>query len=288
MKRTLSMACTGLAWLLLAPVLAASPVSNVYLADAEAEIAFDSDGVVTAVEVQRTPALEGEVGDRLEERMRNWRFDVVRNENGEAVPARTNARLVLEGRETEPGRIEVRMNEPVFTARSLGQRHSGADFSLGGQRVHRVTPKYPKDSARVSARVLVLAEFDASGRVLRAGARKAMLMGVQVSERETGRAQKILQPFVRESERAIARWRFPPAAEGETGTRSVLVPVSFLVPPAQRTLTKWELAVSVHSLERDWAQPGKQTSALPPQALPDDDGSFNLVRLVDSIEGQLL
>ncbi len=278
----------GLALLVCTPGAAAPSISQVYLADAEAEIAIGTDGAVTSVELRRTPALEGEVGDRLEERIRNWRFVVMRNEAGDPVPARTRASLVLEGYQAETGKIEVRMSSPRFSARALGEGDKAEDFQVGGVLIHRVNPKWPKGAAQVGARVEVLVEYDASGQVTRAGARKAQLIGLSVDEHQAGRAKQLLQPFVRESERAIARWRFRPATAGQTEGNSAVVPVSFRPVGSQREYAKWEHAVAVHELERDWAQPKHSDAASAPQMVPDDDLSFGLVRLVEFKEGELL
>jgi len=287
MKLTTWPVCLMLAWLVFAPGLAASSVSHVHLAEVEAAIGIGIDGAVTSVELRRTPAVQGEVGDRLEERMRNWRFVVVRDEHGAAVPARALVSMVLEARQHESGRIEVRMSQPSFNALLNGKRVSAADVTVDGKRIHRVSPKWPRRAAHASSRMLVLAEVDASGRVVRAGARRVQLLGVQVGANEHGRAREMLLPFVKSAERAVSQWRFPPAEDGQTQLRTVLIPMGFH-PTAHHKLLDWELAVSIHALEQDWAQPSQRTSDSDLQMVPDDDLSYGLVRLVDSLDGQLL
>jgi hypothetical protein len=221
--------------------------------------------------------------------MRDWRFEVVRDDHGQPVPVRTHVAMMLEGTRTEAGDIEVRLLEPRFSARSIGQRLTSDAYAVDGERIQRVAVRYPPRGVWADARVLVVAEYDASGRVVRTGARTAQLLGVTVKAREHRRAQQMLQPFVYEAERATAQWRFPPASKGESGLRSVLIPVHFVGQDRPRTdLRHWAPAVSIHALEQDWAQPENFRTELALQTVPDDDASFGLLRLLSAVDGSLL
>lgn len=262
-------------------------ISPLYLTDVEAELSLADDGSVRSVHLPRTPALKGEVGDRLEARMRHWRFEVDTGANGEK-PTQVYVQMTLEAREIDATEWQVRLGTPVLSTRRIGERLTDEDYRVAGQRIKRVPVKWPASGVQVGARIEVLVEFDASGRVTRAGARRAQLLGVSVGAHQTARAQEALQPFVREAERTMARWRFPIAAAGETEPRSVLVPVHFQPAGRHGPLDQWELAVAVHALERDWAQPDPDTNEPAPPALADGDLSFGLVRLSESVDGQLL
>lgn len=262
-------------------------VSPLYLTDVEAELGLADDGTVSAVNLPRTPALEGEIGDRLEARMRGWRFEVDAGANGEK-PSRIHVRLMLEARDIDANQWEVRLGTPVFSALRIGERLTDEDYQVDGQHIKRAPVKWPASGVQIGARIEVVVEFDASGRVTRAGARRAQLLGVKVEAHQTARAENALQPFVREAERSLARWRFPAAAAGETEPRSLLVPVHFQPADRHGPLDKWELAVAVHALERDWAQPDPDATDSAPPALSDDDQSFGLVRLLDAVDGELL
>lgn len=279
----------GLAFaVMLGSAMADTPrISPIYLTDVEAELRIDSEGTVASVNLPRTPALEGEVGDRLEARMRDWRFEVEAAANGDK-PSHIHVRLMLEARDIDADQWEVRLGTPVFSAMRIGERLSDDDYQIDGERIRRVAVKWPTAGVQVGARVEVLVEFDASGRVTRAGARRSQLLGVTVEAQQTARAEQALRPFVREAERTLLRWRFPAAAAGQTEPRSVLVPVHFQPADRHGPLDKWELAVAVHALERDWAQPEPDTTTPAPPALADDDRSFGLVRLLDWTDGQVL
>lgn len=277
----------GLALMLGAAQADTPRISQLYLTDVEAELGIAADGTVTSVELPRTPALEGEIGDRLEARMRGWRFEVDVGANG-AKPSRIHVRMMLEARDIEANQWQVRLSTPVFSALQIGERLTDEDYQVDGQRIQRAPAKWPAAGVQVGARIEVLVEFDASGRVTRAGARRAQLLGVTVEPHQTARAQEALQPFVREAERTLLRWRFPAATADQTETRSVLVPVHFQAAGRLGRLDKWELAVAVHALERDWAQPDPDATGPAPPALSDDDLSFGLVRLMDAVDGQLL
>lgn len=259
-------------------------VSPLYLTNVEAELSLADDGTVTSVNLPRTPALEGEIGDRLEARMRHWRFEVEAGANGEK-PSRIHAQLTLEARDIEGDQWQVRLSTPVLSTRRIGERLTDEDYRVDGQHIKRAPVKWPASGVQVGARIEVVVEFDASGRVTRAGARRAQLLGVTVESHQTARAEEALRPFVREAERSLARWRFPAAA---AEPRSVLVPVHFQPAGRHGPLDKWELAVAVHALERDWAQPDPDANEPAPPALADDDRSFGLVRLAESVDGQLL
>lgn len=275
----------GLALMLGAARADTPSMSQIYLTDVEAELGIAADGSVSAVKLPRTPALEGQIGDRLEERMRGWRF-AVDAVNG--TPSRVHVRLMLEAREIDTHEWQVRLSTPVFSGLQLGERPKAADYEIDGQRIKRTAVKWPSVSAQVSARVEVLVEYDADGKVTRAGTRRAQLLGVKVESHQTDRAEDVLQPFVREAERTLTRWRFPAAAAGETEPRSALVPVHFRPAGKYGPLRKWELAVAVHALERDWARADPEAIGPAPSAVPDDDLSFGLVRLLDPVDGQLL
>lgn len=259
-------------------------ISPLYLTDVEAELSIDGEGTVTSVHLPRTPALAGEIGDRLEARLRGWRFEVDTGANGEK-PSHIHVRLMLEARDIENNQWEIRLGTPVFSTLRIGERPSDDDYGIDGQHIKRVAVKWPAAGVQVGARVEVLVEFDASGRVTRAGARRSQLLGVTVEAQQTARAEEALRPFVREAERTLLRWRFPmDAAE----PRSVLVPVHFQPAGRHGPLDKWEQAVAIHALERDWAQPDPDTTAPAPPALADNDRSFGLVRLRDWTDGQVL
>lgn len=261
-------------------------ISPLYLTNVEAELSLADDGSVRSVHLPRTPALEGEIGDRLEARMRHWRFEVDAGAGGEK-PTRVHVQMMLEAREIDATEWQVRLSTPVLSTRRIGERLADEDYQVDGQHIKRVPVKWPASGVQVGARIEVLVEFDAGGRVIRSGARRAQLLGVTVEPHQTARAENALQPFVREAERSLARWRFPAAAES-TETRSVLVPVHFQPAGRHGPLDKWELAVAVHALERDWTQPDPDTNEPAPPALADDDLSFGLVRLAESVDGQLL
>jgi len=262
-------------------------ISPLYLTNVEAELSLADDGSVRSVHLPRTPALEGEIGDRLEARMRHWRFEVDAGAGGEK-PTQVHVQMMLEAREIDATEWEVRLGTPLLSTRRIGERLTDEDYQVDGQHIKRAPVKWPASGVQIGARIEVVVEFDASGRVTRAGARRAQLLGVKVEAHQTARAENALQPFVREAERSLARWRFPAAAAGETEPRSLLVPVHFQPADRHGPLDKWELAVAVHALEREWAQPDPYAIGPAPPALPEDDLSFGLVRLLGAVDGELL
>lgn len=283
------------AWLLVVgSMLSASAVgaeiSRVLLAEAEADIGFDTEGRVTRVELVRTPAMEGLMGDRVQARMAAWRFQPVLDEHGEPAPARTRARLMLEATPLQDGGFSVRLGQPAFSASAVGERVRDADHAYQGQRIHRARPAWPRSaSPGLSAHVVLLVEFDAEGAVVRAGARSASLLGVTVRERQERQAHDLLRPFVQEAERTLMRWRFPPAADPEAGPRQVLVPIQFSGWGEPIRFHQWEHSVSVHGLEREWAKPGRNVPSVPDMLAAEDAAAIaGGVRLVDPVEGEVL
>lgn len=285
MRKITTAVCIGLFWLLAAGPLSAAEFSMVYLAEAEAEVDIEEDGTVSAVRLARTPAIEGEIGERLEERMRAWRFKPVRNEAGEAMKVVTTARMQLEATpgdgDDEP--LVVRTRQPSFTSRGLGERARRADWEVGGQIIRRVQPRFPSSYPAANARVIMKLSYDASGRVIDSTVHTAQLLDVAVGERDGAVAQRILGSFIESTRVALQRWRFPASADGG----SVLVPVQFDSTRSSRGLDKWRMAVNIPALE-DGVRRNDPRDEGAPAMLAGDDSAFGLVTLLTETDEEIL
>lgn len=191
--------------------------SGVWLAEGKARLSIETDGSVSAVDLEKS--FGRGIDAKLRERIADWRFQPVLVD-GRAVPVSAHAHLRLRAVFDGDKQGEV----SIIGARFVDPPEALADHPSRNWKA----PSYPRQAlqAGYGALVTMKVEVDEQGRVLNVGGESSWLTGPATSERH---ARDLMQRFVAASRKAVQRWQMPTPAE--TGSRFYTVPISFRIGP---------------------------------------------------------
>jgi hypothetical protein len=187
--------------------------AGVWLAEGKARLSIETDGHVSAVELDES--FGREIDARLRERIAEWRFRPVLID-GRAVPVSAHAQLRLRAVFDGSKQGEV----SIIAAQFVDPPEALADHPSRGW----TAPGYPRRAIQSGhgAMVTMKVEVDEQGRVLNVGGESSWLTGPATSERH---ARDLMQRFVLASRKAVQRWQMPTPAE--TGSRFYTIPIHF-------------------------------------------------------------
>lgn len=192
------------------------------------EIVIAADGRVVSHELD--PGLAPVVKDLVDRNVRNWRFEPILVD-GEARPARTRMQLALSAVPDDEGNYTLRLDNVWFGLSKPDPRNR--------------PPQYPSEalSARVGARVMVVAKLDAQGHVVDVHPYQTSL---DRPARE-GLARRLRVLFERAGLAAVRGWKFAPGEmiHGEPIGGSVMVPIVFQAIGSERksSASEWRAYV---------------------------------------------
>lgn len=206
------------------------------------KINVEPDGSVSAVVLDQEE-LPDALSDFVRSSAARWRFEPVKNEEGEAIAVRAPMRLRLVARTVEGGDFEVAIRSTDFSS-----SYDPNDETTVRCREQQ-PPRYPQNAARamVGADTYVAVKVGRDGRVEDVATRQVNLHAI-ASERSMKNWRK---KFAISSEKTIRDWTFRVPTEGPIADKPywvVTVPVSYRikVDPAQTAtgkLGKWEAYV---------------------------------------------
>lgn len=177
------------------------------------EIVIAADGSVASHELD--PGLAPVVKDLVDRNVRTWRFEPILVD-GQPRPARTRMQLALRALPNEEGNYTLRLENVWFGVTKPNPRNR--------------PPAYPRSaiSARVGARLMVVAKLDARGNVVDVHPYQTSL---DRQTRGDGMARRLRGMFERAGLAAVKGWKFTPGEmiNGEAIGGSVMVPIWFQI-----------------------------------------------------------
>lgn len=169
----------------------AREAESLYTMRVRGELAFDTSGKV--VEHRYSTQVEPAVAAGIDRAIATWRFQPYMKD-GAAVAVRTPFEVTLAGRETVPGKFEVKVESARFgnSKKSCAPGPKCKDAELENE---PRLPGYPKGLMKsgVSGMVLVYLKIDPEGRVLDASVAQSALFNIKGRTEILSKARKNLE-----------------------------------------------------------------------------------------------
>lgn len=180
-----------------------------------------ADGSVEDIALERVEKVPQAVLKFARDAALRWRFEPIRNAEGEAIAVSSPVRMLLVAREVTGGDFELRI-ESVSFDRHIPNNPASLVYE------HAPPPKYPNKprKAWVQGTVYVVVKVGRDGRVEDLGVRQVNL---QAMARES-EMRRWREAFAAASVQAIREWRFRVPTEGisvDLDRWFVIIPIAF-------------------------------------------------------------